>query len=387
MAVLDSPAIGIGIVGCGYVAPVYCSMATKFRGLKVVACADMEPVAARILANDFALRAQKLEELLANEEVNVVVNLTAPAAHYQVSRMALEAGKHVYSEKPLALSMIEAHNIHRMATEKNLLVGCAPDTFLGSTPQLARKHLDADVVGPIIGGCCNCLSLGMEHWHPRPDAFYQPGGGPVMDMGPYYIAGLVNLIGPIRRVVAMTSTARSERISSSPSNNGRKINVQTPTTLLAVLEFRTGALVSMAMSWDVWAHRQPGFELYGLAGSMYIPNPNYFGGEVLVTNRNDQARALPVWNHPYIVASVSADGQKQSNWRTAGLADMVAALRNGRSPRCSLALAMHVLEVATAIVDGGKTCAQTEMNTTCERPDPLTPAEAICLLVSPAEAD
>lgn len=275
--------LGVGIVGCGNISTTYFSLAPLFKGLKVLACADINAQAAEARAKEYGVKAQTIDELLANDEIDVVVNLTIPDAHFRVSKAILEAGKHVYSEKPLVLSLEEGEELRRIAKEKNLAVGCAPDTFLGGAHQLARKFIDDGGIGRVTSGACYVMSPGMEMWHPNPDFFFLPGGGPILDLGPYYIANLINLIGPVKRVGGMTSMASPTRTITSQPRNGEIIPVKTPTTIQALLEFVNGATVTLTASWDVWSHRHANMELYGTDGSLYVPDPNFFGGTVEAT--------------------------------------------------------------------------------------------------------
>src|SRR5919107_1598401 len=201
--------LGVGIIGCGNISSAYLKIAPSFRNLEVRAVADMNMDNARLRASEFNVRAETVDEILADPEVDVIVNLTVPAAHYDVSRRILEAGKHAYSEKPLVLSLEEGERLQELAASKNLRVGSAPDTFLGGSHQQARAAIDEGRVGRILGGTAHVMGHGMEKWHPNPDFFFAPGGGPVLDMGPYYITNLVQLIGPVKSVVAMVKSGFS----------------------------------------------------------------------------------------------------------------------------------------------------------------------------------
>ena len=253
--------LGVGIIGCGNISSAYFSLAPLFKGIKVLACADLNRNAAELRAEEFGVVAQSIEELLANKDIDVVVNLTIPAAHFPVSKAALEAGKHVYSEKPLVLSLEEGEELRRIAREKKLSVGCAPDTFLGGAHQLARQYIDEGKVGRITSGTCHVMSPGMEMWHPNPGFFFLKGGGPILDLGPYYVANLINLIGPVKRVGALTSMANPTRTVTSQPLNGEIIPVETPTNIHALLEFVNGATITLSASWDVWSHRHANMEL------------------------------------------------------------------------------------------------------------------------------
>ncbi|MVA23481.1 Gfo/Idh/MocA family oxidoreductase [Agrobacterium vitis] len=372
--------LNVGIIGCGNISSAYFTLAPLFKGITVVACADINMNAAELRAEEFGVKAQTVEELLANPDVDVVVNLTIPAVHYAVSKQILEAGKHVYSEKPLVLSLEEGESLRRIAKEKGLSVGCAPDTFLGGAHQLARKHIDEGGIGRVTSGTCHVMSPGMEMWHPNPDFFFLPGGGPVLDLGPYYIANLINLIGPIKRVGALTSMANETRTITSEPRNGEVIPVKTPTNIHALLEFVNGATITLSASWDVWCHRHANMELYGTEGSLFVPDPNFFGGVVEATGRNKEVKPLEDWDHPFGINNQESAQGPRANYRTAGLADMALAIIEGRDARCSLDRVLHGVDVMTAILKSGETGEFITLSTTCTQPAALGVEEARALL-------
>jgi predicted dehydrogenase len=372
--------LGVGIIGCGNISTAYFTLAPLFKGIKVVACSDINMNAAELRAEEFGVKAQTVEELLANPEVDVVVNLTIPDAHYPVSKQILEAGKHVYSEKPLVLSLEQGEDLRRIAMEKGLSVGCAPDTFLGGSHQLARQYIDQGGIGRVTSGTCHVMSPGMEMWHPNPDFFFLPGGGPILDLGPYYIANLINLIGPVKRVGALTSMASETRTITSEPRNGETIPVKTPTNIHALLEFANGATITLSASWDVWCHRHANMELYGTEGSLFVPDPNFFGGVVEATGRNKEIKPLEVWDHPFGIDNQESQQGPRANYRTAGLADMALAILEGRDARCSLDRVLHGVDVMTAILKSGETGEFITLSTTCTQPAALGVEEARALL-------
>lgn len=372
--------LGVGIIGCGNISTAYFTLAPLFKGIKVVACSDINMNAAELRAEEFGVKAQTVDELLANPDVDVVVNLTIPDAHYPVSKRILEAGKHVYSEKPLVLSLEQGEDLRRIAKEKGLSVGCAPDTFLGGSHQLARKYIDEGGVGRITSGTCHVMSPGMEMWHPNPDFFFLPGGGPILDLGPYYIANLINLIGPVKRVGALTSIANETRTITSEPRNGEVIPVKTPTNIHALLEFVNGATITLSASWDVWCHRHANMELYGTEGSLFVPDPNFFGGLVEATGRNKEIAPLEAWDHPFGIDNQESQQGPRANYRTAGLADMALAILEGRDARCSLDRVLHGVDVMTAILKSGETGEFITLSTTCTQPAALGIEEARALL-------
>ncbi|NEI72997.1 gfo/Idh/MocA family oxidoreductase [Rhizobium lusitanum] len=372
--------LGVGIIGCGNISTTYFSLSPLFKGLKVLACADINMDAARLRAEEYKVKAQTIDELLANDELDVIVNLTIPDAHFPVSKRILEAGKHVYSEKPLVLTLEQGEELRRIAKEKGLAVGCAPDTFLGGAHQLARKFIDDGGIGRITSGACYVMSPGMEMWHPNPDFFFLPGGGPILDLGPYYIANLINLIGPVKRVGAMTSMASETRTITSQPRNGETIPVKTPTTIQALLEFVSGARITLTASWDVWSHRHANMELYGTEGSLYVPDPNFFGGTVEASGRDKDIKPLENWAHPFGIANQESPSGPRANYRTAGLADLAASLIDGRDARCSLDRTLHGVDVMTSILKSGAENRFVDLTTTCTQPAALCIEEAQALL-------
>ncbi|PYE86735.1 Gfo/Idh/MocA family protein [Phyllobacterium leguminum] len=373
--------LGVGIIGCGNISTTYLKLAPLFKRIEMRACADANPAAAKLRAEEYGIKAQSVDELLANDDIDIVVNLTIPDAHFAVTKRILEAGKHAYSEKPLVLSLEQGQELKKLADEKGLKVGCAPDTFLGGAHQLARKAIDEGKVGTITSGTCHVMSHGMEHWHPNPDFFFKPGGGPILDLGPYYIANLINLIGPVKRVAAITSMATPTRTISSEPRKGETIPVETPTTIHAVLEFVEGATITLSASWDVWAHRHENMELYGTDGSIFLPDPNFFGGDVKVgLPDKKKAKRLKGWKHPFGIPNQEHPQGAMANYRTAGLADMAAAIVEKRDMRCSLERALHGVDVMMSILRSGEEKRFIDLETTCTRPEALGVAEAKALL-------
>ncbi|QKV19153.1 Gfo/Idh/MocA family protein [Oricola thermophila] len=372
--------LGVGIVGCGNISTAYLSLAPMFRGIEIRACADINAAAAQAKATEFGIRAETVDGLMAASDIDIVVNLTIPTAHYAVSSMAVEAGKHVYSEKPFILSLEEGAALLKAAENKGVRIGSAPDTFLGGAHQFARHIIDDGAVGRITSGTCFVMSHGMEHWHPNPDFFFKPGAGPVLDVGPYYVTNLIQLIGPVKRVVALSSTPAPERTITSEPRHGEKIKVETPTTVHSLLEFENGATVMFGASWDVWHHTHNNMELYGEAGTIQVPDPNFFGGEVSVTKGAEPVEALPEWNHPFAVPNEKHGSGMAANYRAAGLADMALAILDNRPHRCSAELALHAVDVMTSILKAGETGNCISISTRCERPAPLGVEEAKALL-------
>ncbi len=369
--------IGVGLIGCGNISTIYLQNLPRFAGVDVRAVSDMRPEAAQARGAEFDVPALAVDDLLKREDIDIVVNLTVPSAHAEVSLEALSAGKHVFSEKPLATGLEDGRRLAGEAETRGLGLGCAPDTFLGAGGRLARRLVDEGAVGTVLSGTAFILSHGMEHWHPDPEFFYRPGGGPVMDMAPYYLSALVNLLGPVERVRSAASTGFAERtISAEGPRTGQRIRVETPTTAHALLEFAGGAQVVLAASWDVWAHGHPRLELYGMEGSLRPPDPNFFGGAVALTDRGgpwseQNSSALPLGRPNW-----PADAPREANYRGLGVAELAASLGSGRPHRTNGRLALHVLEVMAAIVEGAPDGGPVEIASQVARPDPMAEAEA-----------
>ncbi len=371
----------VGVIGCGNISTTYFKLGPLFKHMEITACADLNMKLAESRAAEFHIKATTARDLIASKEIDIVLNLTVPAAHFDISMAAVKAGKHVYSEKPLTLSLKDGLALAKAAKAKKMKVCCAPDTILGGSHQLARKAIDDGKVGKITSGTAVIMGHGMEHWHPNPDFFFKPGGGPILDMGPYYIGNLINLIGPVKRVGALSSMASKTRTISSQPRAGEKIGVKTPTNFHALLEFGNGATVTLLASWDVWAHKHVNMELYGTAGSLYVPDPNFFGGDVMATQKDGKAEALKAWNHPFGVTNQKdGAGNAVANYRAAGLADLADAVMKKRDARCSIDRALHAVEIMTSILQSGKTGKFLTLKTTCTRPKALPPDEARALL-------
>jgi len=373
---------GVGIMGAGNISSAYLKLAPLFKGLEVRAVADIVPAAAQKRADEFNVQAQTPDELLKNSEIDIIVNLTIPSTHYSVSMDIVSAGKHAYSEKPFVLSLEEGKALKKAADERGLKVGSAPDTFLGGAHQQARQIIDSGQLGKIMSGTTHVMSRGMEHWHPNPDFFFQPGAGPILDLGPYYITDLVHLLGPVKRLSAFTNMARTEReVTAEGPYKGTFVKVGTPTTIHGVLEFHSGAIITIGASWDVAAHDHHNIELYGTDGTIFVPDPNFFGGDLVTANVAGERSNVTPWDHPFGKANQDLDKPThRANYRTAGLADMIASIDGGYNARCGLDVALHVVDVMTSLLKAGETGQVITLSTTCERPLALGPDEARALL-------
>jgi predicted dehydrogenase len=357
-----SNAIRVGIVGAGYISGAYLKAAKNFPDLAIVQCADAQRTNAEKRGEEFGLKVQSVDELLQDQSIDLVLNLTTPQSHFHVSSQGLESGKHVYSEKPLTLSRAEAETLSRTAREHRVRLGCAPDTFLGGGQQTARKLIDDGAIGQPLGGTAFVLSAGPESWHPSPEFYYQKGGGPVFDMGPYYITALVNLLGPVIRVTSIAKRSFPERLFGAGPRKGQKFPVEIFTHFNALLEFEQGAVISFHASFDVQGHSHLPIEIYGTEGSLQIPDPNFFGGSVRLLEKGDRWVDVPL-THGF------ADG----NYRILGVAEMASAIRSNRPHRASADIALHTVEVMEAIVDAGGGGKAVPVYSHCERPRALQP--------------
>jgi predicted dehydrogenase len=328
--------------------------------------------AAQEKAAEYGVPAVTVDRLLADPDIQIVINLTVPLAHAPVSLQVVEAAKHVYSEKPLAIRHAEAEALMLAAAAKGVRVGCAPDTFLGAGHQACRRAIDAGLIGRPIAGSAFFATHGMEHWHPNPEFFFKRGGGTMLDIGPYYVTQLVNLLGPVERVAAQATIGSATRTVSSEPLKGSIINVDVSTTVNGVMSFANGASVTITASWDVWKHNRVPFEIYGSEGSMLVPDPNFFGGEPMVTERDGDWRPLDISVHPFGKPNrYTSNGAHVADYRIVGLLDMAAAVRDNRPHRASGELAMHVLEVLDAFERSSTEGRHVMIETSCGRPKPL----------------
>ncbi len=353
--------VRVGVVGCGTISAAY------FRGLKpygivdVVACADLVVDRAREKAAEFGIaKACSVDELMADPDIDLVINLTIPKAHFEVNAAAIAAGKSTHCEKPLAVTREGGVKTLALARERGVRVGCAPDTFLGGGIQTCRKLIDDGWIGEPVAATAFMVGHGHESWHPAPDFYYHAGGGPMFDMGPYYITALVNLLGPVSRASGSTKTTYAERIITREGDRfGERIPVETTTHLAGTLDFASGPIVTIIMSFDVWSHNLPRIEIYGSEGSLSVPDPNRFGGPVLVRRAGDDE-----WSEVPLTHSDKVS-------RGIGAADLAYGLVHGRAHRVNGDLACHVLDVMAAFDDSSTTESHISLTTTCDRPDPL----------------
>ena len=363
----------IGIIGCGNISDAYFLGAARSNLIRVKACADLRLEAAQAKAAKHGVLAMPVQQLLADPEISIVVNLTVPMTHAGVSQQILNAGKHAYSEKPLAAKFTDGAGLMELSRTRNLRVGCAPDTFLGASHQACRRLIDSGAIGIPVGGSAVVMSHGMESWHPNPEFFFKPGGGPILDVGPYYITQLVNLLGPVRRAVGLGTIGNATRTVTSEPHKGSTIDVEVLTTVNGVLEFVNGANISLSASWDIWKHnRASPIEIYGTEGSLLGVDPNFFGNVPRVCKPNGDWEDVAIAAHPFGIANRELrNGTMQADYRIVGLIDMAMAIRHSRPHRASGDLALHVLEVLEALEASSRSGQFISIRSRCERPEPV----------------
>src|ERR671916_1009456 len=364
---MDDTAVRVGVIGCGKISDIYLTNCSASQDVEVVACADLDEERAREKAALHGVPdAPSVGDLLADPEIEVVLNLTVPQAHATVSLAALREGKSVHTEKPLAIELADAHLSLKEAHDRGLRLGCAPDTFLGGGLQTCRKLIDEGAIGEPVAATAHMLSHGPEDWHPDPAFFYQHGAGPMFDMVPYYLTALATLVGPIRRVTGSARVTFPERLITSQPLSGTQITVNIPTHVAGVMDFEGGPVGTLVTSFDVFSEYQSRIDLYGTEGTLSVPDPNTFGGPVRVWRSGEDAWTDVPLTHPYT-----------SNSRGLGLADMAQALRTGRGHRASGELGGHVLDVIHAFLDSSEEGRHVEVASGFDRPAPLPAGEAV----------
>ncbi|MBN1285838.1 MAG: Gfo/Idh/MocA family oxidoreductase [Anaerolineae bacterium] len=351
--------VKVGIIGCGNIAPAYIKGCQAFSVLDLVACADIEMERAELLAAQYDLKPYTVAGLLTDPDIQIVINLTIPRAHAEVSLAVIEAGKHVHSEKPLATTRADGKKVVEAAKQAGVRVGCAPDTFLGGGGQTCRKLIEDGWIGEPVAATAFMMGHGPESWHPNPDFYYQQGGGPLFDMGPYYLTALVNLLGPVKRVGATTRMSFLERIATSEMHYGRHIPVEVATHTTAVLDFASGPVGTAILSFDIWAHNLPRIEIYGSEGTLSVPDPNTFRGPASVWRTDEREwREMPMTHNVNVGRGI-------------GVADMAYGLLSGRAHRASGDLAYHVLEIMESFDEASSAGKYVEIESRPAQPAPL----------------
>ncbi|MCC6802697.1 MAG: Gfo/Idh/MocA family oxidoreductase [Anaerolineae bacterium] len=359
MEALDK--VKVGLVGCGAISGIYLKHAPRFGNIEIVACADLVRERAQERADEYGIpKVCMLDALLADPEIEIVLNLTTPQAHADIGMAALSAGKSVYNEKPLTIRREDAREMLALAKSKGLLVGGAPDTFLGAGIQTCLQLIDEGAIGEPVAATAFMMGHGHESWHPDPEFYYQVGGGPMFDMGPYYLTALVALVGPVAGVSGATRITFPTRTITSPKKYGRLIKVEVPTHVSGLLHFASGAIGTIIMSFDVWRANLPFIEIYGSDGTLSVPDPNTFGGPVRIYKPgHSDWEDVPI-TRPF-----------ESNSRGLGLADMARALRDGKTARAGGDLTYHVLDIMHAVHDAAEQERYVALGSTVASPEPI----------------
>ena len=377
----------IGLIGCGNIAETYFRAQDYFNNIKFIACADKFPEVSKKCADQYNIKSLTVDEILNDTNVDIILNLTIPQAHFEISKIALEAGKHVYSEKPMSIKYDEANELVNLAKDNNLYIGNAPDTFLGGGGQVARKFVDDGDIGKVLTGNFIFAFPGVQEFHPNPESWFQSGGGPVIDMGPYFFTTLVNLLGPVKNVRSRGKKFADQREYLVGPKKGKSFNVDISTSVMLDIEFANEAIVQGFISFDVQNHARNHMELYGTKGSLVVPDPNMFGGPVLLSRElgsewqefsveDKYLGKTNIINH----SGRSNEAPKQSNYRGVGLSEMIYSIENNIQHRCNGNLALHVLDIIESTIIASETKKEVSLRSTCEQPKPLL-EEQIKLLI------
>ena len=377
----------IGLIGCGNIAETYFRAQDYFNNIKFVACADKFPEVSKNCADQYHIKSLTVDEIIHDTNVDIILNLTIPQAHFEISKLALEAGKHVYSEKPMSIKYDEANELVNLAKDNNLYIGNAPDTFLGGGGQVARKFVDNGDIGKVMTGNFIFAFPGVQEFHPNPESWFQSGGGPVIDMGPYFFTTLVNLLGPVKNVRSRGKKFADQREYLVGPKKGKSFNVDISTSVMLDIEFANEAIVQGFISFDVQNHARNHMELYGTKGSLVVPDPNMFGGPVLLSRElgsewqefsveDKYLGKTNIINH----SGRSNEAPKQSNYRGVGLSEMIYSIENNIQHRCNGNLALHVLDIIESTIIASETKKEVSLRSTCEQPKPLS-EEQIKLLI------
>lgn len=354
--------VRVGIVGCGMISSRYVAHMKQYEILDIAACADLDTALAGKLAAEVgtACKACSLEQMLTDASIELVVNLTSPTAHAKIAMAAIEAGKHVYSEKPLGVDRVEAQSVMQAAQRRNVRVGCAPDTFLGAGHQTARKLVDDGAIGKVIAAAAFFQGGGPEGYHPNPFFLFARGGGPLLDMGPYYLSALTHILGPIDRVVGMASQSRSQRTVRTEGSpyKGKPIAVTIQDHIAGVVYFQSGVIANLILSWANPVSPLPRIVLFGLEGAIEVPDPNGFDGAVRLTKPGQAAQPVePMFPTGFM--------------RGVGIGDMAHAIRSGRAHRASGMQALHILDALDGLIESTQNGKVHNVAVPYERPAPV----------------
>ena len=366
----------VGLIGCGHISETYFRAEKYFNNIKIVKCADINHTNALKCAKTYKIKALSVKDLLKDQEVEIILNLTIPKAHYQVAKQSLLNGKHVYSEKPMAINFKDGLDLVKIAKRKKLYIGNAPDTFLGGGIQKSKELLEKNILGRISLGNAIFAFPGVQSYHPNPEPWFaKKEGGPVIDMGPYYLTALVNLLGPAKKVTgSIMEGVKRRTIGIGPKKN-KTFKVECPTTYLSTIQFENGTIIRLTLSFDVIAHQRNHIELYGSKGSMIVPDPNMFGGSVYVCNKLGDPWKEYKTNKMHLgkinirsQSSRANESPTNANYRGAGLAEMAYSIENKKINKCNGELSLHVLDIIQSTMKACKTNKPQVIKTTCKKP-------------------
>ncbi len=370
----------VGLIGCGHIVETYFRAHKYFNNFKIIKCADIKEEAAKKCASKYGIKSLSVKELLNDEEIEIVLNLTIPKAHYSVAKKALLHNKHVYSEKPMAINLNQGKELFKLAKKKKLYIGNAPDTFLGGGNQKSKELLENNLIGKINLGNAIFAFPGVQSYHPNPEPWFaKKEGGPVIDMGPYYLTALVNLLGPAKEVTGSLMNGIKKRTIGIGPKKGKKFKVKCPTTYLSTIVFENNTIIRLTLSFDVIAHQRNHIEFYGSKGSIIVPDPNMFGGSVYVCKKLGQT-----WKeyktHKMPLGKINIRGKSlranespiNANYRGVGLAEMAYCIENKKIHRCNGELSLHVLDIIQSTMKASKTGKKQKIKTTCKIPKKFT---------------
>ena len=366
----------IGLIGCGHIAETYFRAEKYFNNIKIIKCADINEKASKRCALNYGIKSTTVNELLKDKQIEIILNLTIPKAHYVISKKALINGKHVYSEKPLAINLNDGKKLLKISKKKKLYLGNAPDTFLGGGIQKSKELVEKNIIGKVKLGNAVFAFPGIQSYHPNPEPWFTKNeGGPVIDMGPYYITALVNLLGPAKKVSSTIIQGQKYRTIGIGPKKGKKFKVECPTTYLSTITFKNNSVIRLTLSFDVIAHQRNHIELYGEKGSMIVPDPNMFGGSVLTCNKlGDNWKEFKTTKmllgriNIRTQSSRANETPTNANYRGVGLSEMAYSIENKRKHLCSGEISLHVLDIITSIMKAARSGKIQNINTLCAKP-------------------
>ena len=377
----------VGLIGCGHISETYFRSKTYFNNINIVTCADINIEAANKCAQEYNIQAKNVDDLLADKEIDIILNLTNPISHYETIKKTLLSNKHSYCEKPLSITFEQGKELVELANSKKLYLGNAPDTFLGGGGQLTKKIIDSGEVGDIKLGNFFFAFPGVQSWHPNPEPWFIEGGGPVLDMGPYYYTMLVNLLGPAKNIKAYATTVSKYRSIGEGTKKGKEFKVEVPTSYHIIIEFNNNAIVQGFLSFDVINHQTNFMEFYGTKGSIIGPDPNMFGGPIKVSlteggNWKDYSTEemhlgkINIFNE----SGRSNESPTNANYRGVGLSDMIFSIENDCEHRCNEKLILHVLDMLDTTIQSAKKLSTLNLRTTCSKTKQFTESEVALIM-------